>query len=81
VLDLRTEQIAPEELLVVATVFVDTHDAHELEAKLAAADEAIRARIPEARLVYLEPVGVEGLRQVRQATGGMRDDRSPRRAG
>jgi divalent metal cation (Fe/Co/Zn/Cd) transporter len=73
VVDLRTEQLAPEELLVVGTVLVDTDDAFALEATLARAEEAIRHAVPEARLVYLEPATVAGLPRGERIGGRARE--------
>jgi cation diffusion facilitator family transporter len=52
--DLRTEQIGPGRILVVGSVNVDG-DADVSEV-LADAESAIRDRVPDAKLVYLEPV-------------------------
>jgi divalent metal cation (Fe/Co/Zn/Cd) transporter len=56
VIHLRTEHLGPDELLVAAKIELD----HELKLPALAAriDEAeanLRAAVPKARLVYLEP--------------------------
>jgi cation diffusion facilitator family transporter len=58
--DLRTEQIGPGRILVVASVNVD--DRADVNAVLADAESAVRARVPDAKLVYLEPVAATGTR-------------------
>ena len=52
VVDMRTEQLGPGEILVVATVEVDGAD---VATTLAEAEDAIRARVPAVQLIYLEP--------------------------
>jgi cation diffusion facilitator family transporter len=56
VIHLRTEHLGPEELLVVAKIAVDpTMPAAETAQLIDRAEEAVRASVPEARLIYLEP--------------------------
>ncbi len=56
VIHLRTEHLGPEDLLVVAKIAVDpqmpTGEAAEL---IDRAEAAVRADVPEARLIFLEP--------------------------
>lgn len=53
---LRTEQLGPEDLLVVAKIAVDPAlDAPSLAAVIGRAETAVRSRVPAARLIYLEP--------------------------
>src|SRR5581483_9257761 len=47
VIHLRTEHLGPEDLLVVAKIAVD--------GAMARAEAAVRAEVPEARLMFLEP--------------------------
>ncbi|MEV4253677.1 cation diffusion facilitator family transporter [Spirillospora sp. NPDC049652] len=56
VIHIRTEYVGPEELLIAAKIAVH-HDetAAEVARGIDAAEEKVRARFPEARLIYLEP--------------------------
>lgn len=54
VLDLRTEHLGPHDILVVAKVVVRP-SANSTEATLDVAERELRRRVPDARLVYLEP--------------------------
>jgi cation diffusion facilitator family transporter len=56
VIHIRTEYLGPEELLVAAKVAMPS--AHTLEDVAKAIDDAelrVRSKVPEARLIYLEP--------------------------
>jgi cation diffusion facilitator family transporter len=56
VIHLRTEHLGPEDLLVVAKIAVDsTMPAGETAALIDRAEAAVRAAVPEARLIFLEP--------------------------
>jgi cation diffusion facilitator family transporter len=56
VIHLRTEHLGPDSLLVVGKIAVDGRaDSASTAALIDRAEEAIRARVPEARLIYLEP--------------------------
>ncbi|MFC5180098.1 cation diffusion facilitator family transporter [Actinomadura harenae] len=56
VIHIRTEYVGPEELLIAAKIAVH-HDetAAGLARGIDAAEEKVRARFPEAHLIYLEP--------------------------
>ncbi|MFC4910468.1 cation diffusion facilitator family transporter [Actinomadura gamaensis] len=56
VIHIRTEYVGPEELLIAAKIAVH-HDetAAEVARGIDAAEEKVRARFPEAHLIYLEP--------------------------
>lgn len=56
VIHIRTEYVGPEELLIAAKIAVH-HDetAAEVARGIDAAEERVRARFPEAHLIYLEP--------------------------
>ena len=55
VIHLRTLQLGPEEVLVAAKVDIDAADVAALAAAIDAAEVRIRAAVPMARLVFLEP--------------------------
>lgn len=56
VIHLRTMYLGPEELLVAMKIAVQHDDtASEVAAAIDAAEARIRAAVPEARLIYLEP--------------------------
>lgn len=56
VIDLRTQHIGPEELLVVAKVeFADTLSVRRLTAAIDTAEASIRAVVPYAQRIYIEP--------------------------
>ncbi|HEV7862721.1 MAG TPA: cation diffusion facilitator family transporter [Acidimicrobiia bacterium] len=56
VIHLRTEHLGPEDLLVVAKIAVDPNmPAGETAALIDRAEERVRAGVPEARLIFLEP--------------------------
>jgi len=56
VIHLRTEHLGPEDLLVVAKIAVDpSMPAGETAAVIDRAEAAVRAKVPEARLMFLEP--------------------------
>ncbi|MFE0177456.1 cation diffusion facilitator family transporter [Streptomyces sp. NPDC059002] len=56
VIHMRTLHLGPEELLVAAKVAVQHDDtAAEVAAAINAAEERIRAEVPIARVIYLEP--------------------------
>lgn len=53
---IRTEHVGPEELLVGAKIeFVGGMTVPKLSAAIDSVEEAIRARVPDARLIYIEP--------------------------
>jgi divalent metal cation (Fe/Co/Zn/Cd) transporter len=56
VIHLRTEHIGPDELLVGAKVDLD-HDLMmpEVAARIDEAEARLRAAVPKARVVYIEP--------------------------
>jgi cation diffusion facilitator family transporter len=56
IIHMRTLHLGPEELLVAAKVAVEHDDtAAEIAAAIDAAEERIRAAVPIARVIYLEP--------------------------
>jgi cation diffusion facilitator family transporter len=56
VIHLRTEHIGPEELLVAAKIAVRHDDtAQQVAQGIDAAEQRVRAAVPIARLIYLEP--------------------------
>jgi len=56
VIHLKTQYLGPEELLVAAKVAVAPNSsARDIAAAIDGAEAALRARIPSARVVYLEP--------------------------
>lgn len=56
VVDLRTQHLGPEELLVAAEVdFADHLSADQMPAAIAAVEARLRAAVPAATHVYLEP--------------------------
>ena len=56
VVDLRTQHLGPEELLVAAEVdFADDLTADQMPAAIAAVEARLRAAVPTATHVYLEP--------------------------
>jgi divalent metal cation (Fe/Co/Zn/Cd) transporter len=56
VIHLRTEHLGPEDLLVVAKIAVDpAMRARETAALIDRAEAAVRADVPEVRLMFLEP--------------------------
>ena len=56
VIHLRTEHLGPDDLLVVAKIAVDpAMPAGETAALIDRAEAAVRAEVPEARLMFLEP--------------------------
>ncbi|MFI6107435.1 cation diffusion facilitator family transporter [Streptomyces sp. NPDC051310] len=56
IIHMRTLHLGPEELLVAAKVAVEHDDtAAEVAAAIDAAEERIRAAVPIARVIYLEP--------------------------
>ena len=58
VVDLRTQHLGPEELLVAAEVdFADHLSADQMPAAIAAVEARLRAAVPAATHVYLEPSG------------------------
>ena len=55
-INLRTEHLGPDELLVAAKVeFAPELSMEQLAAAINGAEEAVRAAVPAARLVYIEP--------------------------
>ncbi|WP_420618406.1 cation diffusion facilitator family transporter [Candidatus Poriferisocius sp.] len=58
VVDIRTQHLGPEELLVAAEVdFADHLSADQMPAAVAAVESRLRAAVPTATHVYLEPSG------------------------
>ncbi len=58
VVDIRTQHLGPEELLVAAEVdFADYLSGDQMPAAIAAVEERLRAAVPAATHVYLEPSG------------------------
>ena len=56
VIHLRTEHLGPDDLLVVAKIAVDgSRPSGETAALIDRAEAAVRDRVPEARLMFLEP--------------------------
>ena len=56
VIDLRTQHIGPEELLVAAKIeFTGTLTSPQLAAAIDAAEASIREAVPVASRIYLEP--------------------------
>lgn len=56
VVDIRTQHLGPEELLVAAEVdFADHLSADQMPAAIVAVEERLRATVPAATHVYLEP--------------------------
>jgi len=56
VIHLRTLHVGPEELLVAAKIeVVPTETAAQVAAEIDAAEGRVRAAVPIARLIYLEP--------------------------
>ncbi|HLY34257.1 MAG TPA: cation transporter, partial [Jatrophihabitantaceae bacterium] len=56
VIHLRTMHLGPEELLVAAKVaFPQSATLADVAAAIDAAEERIRAAVPSARVIYLEP--------------------------
>ena len=52
---LRTEHIGPEDLLVAAKVDLTPHADRDTARAIDRVEERIRARVPSARVIYLEP--------------------------
>jgi len=64
VIHLRTLHIGPDSLLVAAKVAVQPRElAETIAAEINAAERRIRARVPIAELIYLEPDLYEASRQ------------------
>ncbi|MFI6518838.1 cation diffusion facilitator family transporter [Spirillospora sp. NPDC050679] len=63
VIDIRTEYVGPEEMLIAAKIAVFHDDtAAEVARGIDAAEAKIRAQFPEAKLIYLEPaLGARGV--------------------
>ena len=58
VVDIRTQHLGPEELLVAAEVdFADHLSADQMPAAVAAVEARLRAAVPAATRIYLEPSG------------------------
>ncbi|MDA8368720.1 MAG: cation diffusion facilitator family transporter [Nocardiopsaceae bacterium] len=56
VIHMRTMHLGPEELLVAAKIAIDAEDdARDITQAINGAEERIRAAVPIARLIYLEP--------------------------
>lgn len=55
VIHLRTQHIGPEELLVAAKVDLGDLSSHELASAIDAIEVQVRAAVPTARVIYLEP--------------------------
>jgi cation diffusion facilitator family transporter len=69
VIHLRTEHIGPEELLVAAKIAVRHDDtATQVARGIDAAERRVRAAVPMARLIYLEPDLYDAAKQAKQAS-------------
>jgi divalent metal cation (Fe/Co/Zn/Cd) transporter len=56
VIHMRTQHLGPDELLVAAKVELDANlSVPELAAAIDGVEAAVRAAVPEARVIYLEP--------------------------
>ena len=55
VIHLRTMHLGPEELLVAAKVEIDAPSVTDLARAIDAAEVRVRAAVPIARVIYLEP--------------------------
>ena len=55
VIHLRTMHLGPEELLVAAKVEIDVPSVADLARAIDAAEARVRAAVPIARVIYLEP--------------------------
>ena len=55
VIHLRTMHLGPEELLVAAKVEIDAPSVADLATAIDAAEARVRAAVPIARVIYLEP--------------------------
>ena len=56
VIHLRTQHLGPDELLVAAKIGVDPHDqGAEIAATINDAEARVRAAVPTAKIIYLEP--------------------------
>jgi cation diffusion facilitator family transporter len=56
VIHLRTQHLGPDELLVAAKIGVDPHDeGAEIAATIDDAEARVRAAVPTAKIIYLEP--------------------------
>ena len=56
VIHLRTMHLGPDELLVAAKIAVEHDDtAAEVARGIDAAEQRVRAAVPSARVIYLEP--------------------------
>ena len=51
--ELRTEQLGPDEVLVVGTIHVEAGSVPDLDAVRSQVESAVRATVPSAKLVYL----------------------------
>jgi cation diffusion facilitator family transporter len=52
---LRTEHLGPEDLLVAAKVDLGDRSSHELARSIDDLEARVRARVPAARVIYIEP--------------------------
>ncbi|HUV10102.1 MAG TPA: cation diffusion facilitator family transporter [Acidimicrobiia bacterium] len=55
IIHLRTQHLGPEELLVAAKVDLGSHSADELYDQIDALEARVRAAVPTARVIYIEP--------------------------
>jgi cation diffusion facilitator family transporter len=55
VIHLRTQHLGPEELLVAAKVDLGTRSSHDLALAIDALEVRVRAAVPTARVIYIEP--------------------------
>jgi hypothetical protein len=55
VIHLRTMHLGPEELLVAAKIEIDAPSVPDLARAIDAAEARVRAAVPIARVIYLEP--------------------------
>jgi cation diffusion facilitator family transporter len=71
VIHIRTQHIGPEELLVAAKIAVHHDDTAEMVAQgINAAEQRVRAAVPIARLIYLEPDLYQTAAQTPDPTSG-----------
>ena len=71
VIHLRTEHIGPEELLVAAKIAIRHDDtANQVAHGINAAEQRVRAAVPIARLIYLEPDLYEAAKRPSDTTSG-----------
>ncbi len=56
IIHLKTLHLGPEEILVAAKISIDAQDSgHEIAAEINDAEKRVRAAVPNARVIYIEP--------------------------